>query len=103
MIIKKGVNVNGVQPETIVGMLLTREVLKKAGIDMVVTSITDGKHRANSLHYAGLAFDIRTWEMPTREMQETIAQRLRVALGDEWDVVIEETHIHIEFDPEIRA
>ena len=104
MKIKSGVSFNGIQPETIMGMLIAETVLREMGFNFTATSITDGKHRANSLHYAGLAFDVRTWsDMHGNQLHEDVkqelARQLRKALGDEWDVVVEATHIHCEFHP----
>jgi hypothetical protein len=102
MFLKAGVKVNGIQPEIIMAMLITEQVFKDAGRTLTITSITDGKHSRNSLHYAGLAFDVRTWNM-TVDQKHEIARKIADALGDEFDVVVEDTHIHIEFDPDLKA
>lgn len=105
MNLKQGVTVGGVRPEITVAMMVTKGVWDDNGLVFTVTSITDGKHRAGSLHYEGLAFDVRTWvpgrpgvQLPS-DVKERIAKELRLALGKEFDVVVEGTHIHIEFDP----
>ncbi len=105
MRLKKGVTVDGVQPESVIGMMVAEQVFRDEGLHFTVTSITDGEHKVGSLHYAGLAFDCRTWADPTGkqlgdERKEYLAQLLRRALGGEFDVVVESTHIHVEFDPD---
>ena len=60
---------------------------------MIVTSGFDGKHSATSLHYKGLAVDLRT-----RDFTDEWARYLRNALGSGWDVVVEPDHIHVELD-----
>jgi len=60
--------------------------------DIYVTSIRDGNHSAGSLHYDGLAFDIRNPD-------EVSPIELRGTLGPNWDVVFEKDHIHCEYDP----
>ena len=62
------------------------------GHDLYVTALRDGNHSAGSLHYDGLAFDIR----PVQGIDDDL---VRGALGPGWDVVNEGTHIHCEFDP----
>lgn len=101
MRIKEGVDFNGIQPETIMGILIVDGIMKREGHISCVTSILDGVHRAGSLHYAGLAFDQRTWanrsgdQLPLAE-KERLAQLFRKRLGPGWDVVVESTHIHCE-------
>jgi hypothetical protein len=79
-----------------------------AGWDMprklVVTSVCDGRHKKGSLHYKGLAFDVRTWANGEGEQlgvddKEIMAKDYREVLGPDFDVVVESTHIHIEYQP----
>jgi len=74
--------------------------------DLTVTSIADGNHKMGSKHYDGDAFDVRTWDytkpLGTQlDMVEKlgIATELTARLGVNYDVVIESTHLHIEYDP----
>jgi len=60
--------------------------------DLYVTSIRDGNHSDGSLHYDGLAFDIR----PNTRIS---VSSIKEALGKGWDVVDESNHIHCEYDP----
>lgn len=95
--LKLSVKAEGLKPEALLGMFIAKSVYEsyKEPV-MVITSITDGKHKEGSLHYKGLAFDLR---LP-RNIQPTImANELRVALGSGFDVVLEADHIHVEFDP----
>lgn len=69
------------------------------GREAIVTSGTDGVHGHDSLHYVGLAIDIRTRDL-TKKQTEWLAAKLREVLGKNFDVVIEKDHIHIEYDPE---
>lgn len=65
----------------------------------VITSCLDGQHMATSLHYKGLAVDLRTRTLPTEEAVEAAVSALRLRLGRAYDVVHEPTHIHVEYDP----
>ena len=101
---RDGVNA---QPELFYGLWVVAEAYRDLGITgkrACVTSVMDGKHSTNSLHYKGFAFDIRTWadEHGTQMCDKTkLAFRNLLAerLGDDWDVVVERSHIHVEYDP----
>lgn len=69
------------------------------GREAIVTSGTDGTHGHDSLHYVGLAIDIRTRDLTSQQV-EWLATKLRALLGAAFDVVVEKDHIHIEYDPE---
>lgn len=64
--------------------------------DLVVTSICDGEHSRTSLHWSGCAADLRRWNIPD---PNSFVDWLREALTDEFDVVLEDDHIHMEFQP----
>lgn len=102
--LKDGVTVGGVKPEAVLAMMVVAGVYQNMGHKHTITSVTDGKHKTGSLHYSGFAFDNRTWaddsgtQLPDAD-KEKLAQAIRKALGSEFDVVVEKTHIHVEFDP----
>lgn len=98
--------------------------VREFGFEETVTSCRDGNHSANSLHYfrgydprrwptdpngSQGAFDLRTWPKPWLPGQmlpakkQRIAHALRYALDEEYpnefDVVIESDHLHVEHDP----
>jgi hypothetical protein len=50
------------------------------------------------MHYAGAAVDIRTRDLAPEE-QKKFEARVRECLGEDFDVVLEETHLHLEFQP----
>jgi hypothetical protein len=101
--LKHGVRISGVQPEIVLAIMVVESIHDEMGIPFTITSILDGKHGKNSFHYSGKAFDIRTWVDDSgtqydHEFKLEIARRIRNALGEEFDVVVEPTHIHIELD-----
>ena len=78
---------------------LAREVWDSYGIEeCVVTSLNDSTHSRTSLHYAGCAVDLRNRNIPERQ-RGAILQDLRARLGAEYDVVDEENHVHVEWQP----
>lgn len=65
------------------------------GREAVVTSTYDGDHRPNSLHYSNEAIDLR---LPAKAGGEVVI-KLREYLGQNYDVIPEVSHIHVEYDP----
>lgn len=90
MKIADGVNLSGIRPELVVAMMVARETF----YGLTVTSVMDGQHMVGSLHYVGCAFDF-----VHRDMNEFRAKMLAERLGPQFDVVFEDDHIHVEFQP----
>jgi len=61
----------------------------------IITSAMEGNHSAGSFHYIGRALDFR---IPSTMFSHRM-KTLREKLGENYDVVVEQTHIHIEYDP----
>jgi hypothetical protein len=64
-----------------------------------ITSGIDGKHSTTSLHFQLAALDVRTRTFRTLADKRAFAQAVREELGKDYDVVLERTHLHVEFDP----
>ena len=96
--IKPKVKVNGIQTEILLALIIADQVYSEYDIPCVLTEATGGKHGIASLHYVGFAVDIRTRDIP-EELKKPLAQQIRIALGEQYDVVLEKDHIHIEFQP----
>jgi len=96
-----GVSNAGLKPETLLGLTVVAFYFKENNWHCQQTSGLEGKHSTNSLHYVGLAFDIGSRHVP--EMYHgKVTDDLRERLGDEFDVVYEKNHWHIEYQPEKR-
>ena len=98
MDLKPGVRISGIRPELVLALILIEPVAYKFNTQLTITSISDGKHGANSLHYKGLAVDIRTRNIEA-ERRKKFTDAVHAAIGDEFDVVLESDHLHVEFDP----
>ena len=95
---KEGVKLNGSQPEIALALIVCDGVYKAYGQNMVVTSVTDGVHSRGSLHYVGFAFDLRTRDTHSQDLVR-IHKDLLSSLTEEFDVVLEKDHFHVEFQP----
>jgi hypothetical protein len=103
MYIKSGKNrcsLNGIQPEIANSHPIVAGVYARLGYDCVLTSGTDyveGRH-PRSKHPQGLALDYRTNHIP-ENLRQVLADKVKEALGDQFDVVLKSDHLHTEFDP----
>lgn len=96
--IKRGVNVAGLRAEMVPALLAADRILEAIGAELIITSALDGEHKAGSRHFLGLALDFRTRHLTGLE-RSRFASELQAALGNQYDVVLEKTHVHVEFDP----
>ena len=95
MLIKAGVDISRLRPE------IRKKLTKIAAIlwateneELIITSTYEGTHSEGSLQYANLAVDIRRTKGRTVGYNE-----IKRFLGDDYDVILEPDHIHIEYDP----
>lgn len=109
MKLKTGVDVRFLRPEITARLWTIEQIFlfhAPNGYEFILTSGTEGKHSVNSLHYKGLAVDIRRWywahngERTDLGIDTLIKIRadLVQALGPDWDIVLERSHVHIELD-----
>ena len=109
--IKPGVRLYGITPQMALAVLIVEGVWANAfpETDVVITAVMDGKHGPKSKHYQGNAVDLRIrnfagsefeFDAEDYEMAKKAIELLRETLGLEFDVVLEDDHIHIEFDPD---
>lgn len=99
MNIKAGVRITGIQPEIVLAISISDSVYHVYREVLTVTSLLDGEHMRASLHYVGAAVDFR---LPVTDVPAMV-MALRSALGDNYDVVLEADHIHVEFQPKVGA
>lgn len=100
MNLKTGVTLVGIRPELMVGLIIANEVYRSHGVDMVITSIMDGVHSKTSLHYSGQAADLRIKNLGNVDRYD-IAEEIKDRVGIDFDVIVEATHIHLEFQPRL--
>jgi len=97
--VKPGVRLIGCAPQVLLAVIVAEQVLREheAG-DAVITSMVDGTHGRGSLHYVGHAVDLRTRTIPAGKRAGVI-EEIRSRLGDQYDVIPEVDHLHIEWQP----
>lgn len=93
--IKPGVRIQGMRTEILLAVLVAHELFSEQNQYLTITSCTDGQHKEGSLHYEGLAVDLR---LPNAGKEKVVGQ-LAGRLGTEYDVILEADHIHVEYDP----
>ena len=97
--IKPGVDLRGLVPQMVLAYCIAQAIYQdQAGVSCVITSGGDGTHGPNSLHYKGKALDLRTNNLRPDQVHPVYVA-LKAALGAQYDVVLEATHVHCEFDP----
>ena len=99
IILKAEVSINGVKPEIVYAMERAGDIWDKFNKDLVVTSVCDGEHNTNSLHYVGYACDLRTNSLSESQLKRAV-DMLRNCLGKQYDIVLDSDHCHLEFQPE---
>ncbi len=108
--VKAGVELDGLKPEMVPAVEAANEVAHQlTGEPTTITSGLDGEHKDGSLHPEGLAVDVRRVDRVVDQfgrvhfpdLAQAIEQTnaIRAELGDDYDVILEATHVHIEFDP----
>ena len=95
MLIKAGVDISRLKPPIRKKLSKVHTVYRLIGEHMIVTSTYEGNHSSGSLHYAHLAIDL---SYPLN-MSEEFKDDLKIVFGPDYDIVFEESHIHIEYDP----
>jgi len=97
--IKDGVAIDRFSIQLLNALLQAAQIYQIHGVPLVITALSDGVHKDNSLHYRGYAADLRTRDARPQDIP-TIVRDLRRTLGATFDVVEEGDHIHIEYDPQ---
>ncbi len=109
--IKPGVNMRGLQPEILPVIDVYRDLASRHRFEAWITDAVAPRDNP-SFHPEGLALDLRRPDrvvLPNGEaafidpaFAEQVAEELQADLGGQYDVVLETTHIHTEFDPDRR-
>lgn len=95
MLIKAGVDISRLERNTRKTLTVLEVAWGFNQAEFVITSTYEGNHSAGSLHYANQAYDLR-YPTDDHEFWQLLAINY---LGEDFDVVAERDHLHIEYDP----
>jgi len=101
--IKPGVQIENLTSPMMLGIMICHGVYSMyTNSPMVITSGTEGYHQKNSLHPYGNAVDLR---LPFSyhsaiDTHAGLVNSMANFLGESFDVVLENDHIHVEYDPQ---
>ena len=98
--IKHGVDVRGLHLKMWELIYLIEPIFKSKHCYVVITSALDGHHSMNSLHYVGLAVDIRKRDLP---FPDEVFGLILDIMPRAYDAVNETTHFHFEYQPKNRS
>lgn len=110
MLIKLGVEITRLDNSIRKKLGVINAVYMTIGFEPVITSTFEGNHIAGSWHYQNKAIDFRLPEQCPRtkplpdyldwnQVNSQLVIELKRKLGDDYDIILENSHIHIEFDP----
>lgn len=98
--LKDGVSVRGISNEMLFAIIVVESCYHHLGYDCIITSGVDGEHSWGSEHYKGDAVDFRTRHMQPFHKKELV-DMVASSLNEDYDVVLESTHLHVEYDPKL--
>lgn len=101
--IKLGVSLKDLQPQMAIAYAIIQDIYRQFGYGCTITSGNDGVHMAGSCHGTGDALDFRTKHLERPDFR-VMMEEVKAALGQEFDVVIENVgepneHLHVEYQP----
>ena len=97
---KEGVDFDQLTSLLKIAVYVVRGIYEEHGYDYVLTSTTEGKHRLDSYHYTGHAFDSRIRHIKLCDapaLFEEITKSLQ-QIDRDFEIIVESTHLHIELD-----
>ncbi len=96
MLLKLGVDISRLADPIRSRLSAIDSLWRTWGEEVIITSTYEGEHSAGSLHYVNRAIDLR---LPKNKGAAQAVDAIKGLLGDDYDVVLEKTHIHVEHDP----
>ena len=94
------VRLQGIRPELLLGIIIISDLCRVSGAKVLITAVLNGLHMRNSLHFVGGAVDFTVELLGDRAIW---VAELKDRLAINYDVVDEDTHIHVEFQPHTGA
>lgn len=95
------IDLSNIHPSLLIGILVLNEVLASFDVPLVITCGREGKHSNTSLHYVGCAVDVRNRELSKSQQQE-VKKIFDSRMNNDFDLVIESNHFHLEYQPKYK-
>lgn len=97
---KKSANKGVLQPVMMLGLSRIETVFNSYGYAAVITSTDDSFHKVGSLHYVGLAVDLRIKHIQLEVIESLFDDVVKVldSLSEHFQAILETDHIHVEYD-----
>lgn len=89
----------GVAPRNLIIAAAIANVAEELKMTLWITSGIDGAHMVGSKHYIGEALDMRRSNLVGKE--DFVIDKIQKRLGKNYQIILEKTHIHIEYDPNV--
>lgn len=103
MKIKEGVSLAHLTPQMALACVVVESVFRRGGYDATITSGSDGEHKGRPVlgdtvdpHYSGKALDFRRNDIENADIPDLV-RSLQLCLGQEYVVILETTHVHIQW------
>ena len=99
MRLKPGVNFN-ISQKMLEILPIVNSIYAEYNTEVVITSCMGGHHMKGSKHYHNPsdAIDIRTRNLDNQKEKEIVAREIQEAIGNDYFVLLEVDHIHIQFN-----
>lgn len=102
--LKHSVKLDCIKPEILVGLMVAYSVFREFGHDCILTSVNDSTHSKKSLHYEGLAIDLRSRHIESTARKMEILGICKTLMDKQFDIILEgldtpNEHYHLEYDP----
>jgi len=97
LLLKLGVDISRLKRPCRRSLKVVEQEFNKLKEEAVISSTFEGDHGVSSLHYDDNAYDVRP---PKKISGAKMRNRLKLALGEHFDIVYHRQHLHIEYDPE---
>jgi len=104
MKVKKTVEVKGLTNQILIAWMVSKWVYFELGLNNhAMTSGSGGRHSYGSLHFNGNAIDIRSKDNEgvyfTKSFGDKVAETIASRLPNDYDIIFETNHIHMEWQP----
>lgn len=103
--LKKSAIPKDLKPQALLLLMIVKEIHDEMELDLTLTSLNDSRHKVDSYHYDGYAFDTRvrtawrnTANYPNEEQCKQIVKEVQKRAGPCFFALYEHDHIHFQYN-----